>query len=328
MAKTAIASDPFATFAFVVSIDGIATGFFQEVSGLTAQIDVQEVQEGGRNNTTRKLVGQGKFPNLVLKRGFANETLLDTLMKFHNSKDRLNGTITLRSAKGDDLASWDFKNGIPVKWDGPQLNVSQNAIAIESLEIAHEGLVHYTTATVDRVGNVESVSSGPPGESNPNGGTSSPYEENNVNAPVALPPAPPSANAAPAGAAGGPGGDNVNGAFSDGSTDSVNTTYTQVNNANPGSSDWEWQENAPPEMLEYGGDRADANAAYVNQTFEMPENANQPNELGWDLSGTGGPDQLFYGNGADLFANAATLGTDTDIQRPEIPEFGGGGDEE
>lgn len=298
MAKTAIASDPFATFAFVVSIDGIATGFFQEVSGLTAQIDVQEVQEGGRNNTTRKLVGQGKFPNLVLKRGFANETLLDTLMKFHNSKNRLNGTITLRSAKGDDLASWDFKNGIPVKWDGPQLNVSQNAIAIESLEIAHEGLVHYTTATVDRVGNVTSVSSGPPSEATANPGSGGNYEENNVNAPVSLPPAPNAPNAAGPGAAGGPGGGTETLNAVGNTTEAVNTSYEQVNNANPGNADWfEWDDsNARPEMVT------------------------------WDAGGVsnsagGSPEMLLYGDAAGLMANAANMANATDSGGPDMSDF-------
>ncbi|MDX9721316.1 MAG: phage tail protein [Myxococcota bacterium] len=145
-------SDPFGTFAFKVSIGGIASGYFQEVSGLSAQIEVVEVQEGGRNNTTRKLVGQGKFPNLVLKRGFCTATLLDALLDFHGSKKRLNGTISMYSNAGKKVAEWQFVNGIPVKWDGPQLNVGQNAIAVESLEIAHEGIESHMIGSLDRSG--------------------------------------------------------------------------------------------------------------------------------------------------------------------------------
>lgn len=145
-------TDPFGTFAFEISINGIATGFFQEVSGLSAQIEIVEVQEGGRNETTRKLVGQGKFPNLVLKRGFCQGTLLDALMKFHSAKQRLSGDIIMCSNAGKEVARWHFVNGIPVKWDGPQLNVGQNAIAIESLEIAHEGLTSHSMGSLDRAG--------------------------------------------------------------------------------------------------------------------------------------------------------------------------------
>ncbi|OIP28983.1 MAG: hypothetical protein AUK47_28565 [Deltaproteobacteria bacterium CG2_30_63_29] len=146
-------SDPFGTFAFKIVIGGIAQGYFQEVSGLSAQIEIVEVQEGGRNNTTRKLVGQGKFPNLVLKRGFCTGTLLQALMEFHDSRNRINGSIEMYSNKGSKMvASWTFTNGVPVKWDGPQLSVSQNAIAVESLEIAHEGITKYKVNPLDRSG--------------------------------------------------------------------------------------------------------------------------------------------------------------------------------
>ncbi len=145
-------SDPFGTFAFKVDVDGVAAGYFQEVSGLSAQIEVVEVEEGGRNWTTRKLVGQGKFPNLVLKRGFCTGTLLDAVTKFHGDKRRLSGNIVMYSNAGKEIARWRFVNGIPVKWDGPQLNVGQNAIAVESLEIAHEGLVEHSVGSLDRSG--------------------------------------------------------------------------------------------------------------------------------------------------------------------------------
>lgn len=145
-------SDPFGTFAFKIEIGGIASGYFQEVSGLSAQIEIVEVQEGGRNETTLKLVGQGKFPNLVLKRGFCTATLLDALMGFHGSKQRLEGKIEMRSNAGKTVATWVFKRGVPVKWDGPQLNVGQNAIAVESLEIAHEGISQWTVESIDRSG--------------------------------------------------------------------------------------------------------------------------------------------------------------------------------
>lgn len=146
-------SDPFGAFAFEIDINGIASGYFQEVSGLSAQIEIVEVQEGGRNDTTRKLVGQGKFPNLVLKRGFCTGTLLDALINFHGGKQRLDGNIIMRSNAGKEVARWRFVNGVPVKWDGPQLNASQNAIAVESLEIAHEGIVSHSIGNIDRNGN-------------------------------------------------------------------------------------------------------------------------------------------------------------------------------
>jgi len=152
MAKGTKETDPLGQFAFRIEINGIAQGYFQEVSGLSAQIEIVEVQEGGRNDTTRKLVGQGKFPNLVLKRGFCAGTLLDSLMNFHGAKTRISGDIVMMSNAGKEVARWHFVNGVPVKWDGPQLNVSQNGIAVESLEIAHEGFTNHSVSTIDRSG--------------------------------------------------------------------------------------------------------------------------------------------------------------------------------
>lgn len=151
---SSMSTDPFGAFAFQVEIDGVVGGFFQEVSGLGATIEVQEVQEGGRNDTTRKLVGVGKYPNLVFKRGLCTGTMLDALLKFRDaaSKTRLSGTITMLSNRGEAIHSWKFEKGFPVKWDGPQLNVGQNAIAVESLEIAHEGLTTQTIKSPDREG--------------------------------------------------------------------------------------------------------------------------------------------------------------------------------
>ena len=35
---------------------------------------------------------------------------------------------------------WYFRRGLPVKYTGPTMNASQNSVAIESIEIAHEGI--------------------------------------------------------------------------------------------------------------------------------------------------------------------------------------------
>lgn len=147
-------SDPLGSFGFVVEMDGFDVGYFQEVSGLSVSINVESIDEGGRNNAKRKLVGQGDVPNLVLKRGFCVGTMLKLLMEFHKTKTRINGKIKMLSSGGKEMANWEFKNGIPCKWDGPQLNVGQNAIAVESLEIAHEGFVNseFSIEAIDRAG--------------------------------------------------------------------------------------------------------------------------------------------------------------------------------
>ena len=82
---TAAAPDPFVNFNFLVEIDGIARGAFQEVTGLDSTIDVIEHREGGENTTPRKLAGQTKHANIVLKWGM---TIDNQLFDWHQDGRR------------------------------------------------------------------------------------------------------------------------------------------------------------------------------------------------------------------------------------------------
>jgi len=141
---------PFGSFGFKVEIsldEGNAMGCFQEVSGLSAQLNVTDLVEGGVNNKTHKLIGNASFSNIVLKRGLCDTSMFSWINGFINGTEikRLSGTISIL---GDEMENGQykvvrkfiFKDAIPVKWDGPTLNVMQDAIATESLELAHEGL--------------------------------------------------------------------------------------------------------------------------------------------------------------------------------------------
>jgi phage tail-like protein len=136
--------DPYVNFNFLVEIDGITEAAFQEAGGLDSTIDMIEHREGGENITTRKIPGQVKFSNITLKRGLTDNT---ELYDWHRqwvdgdpAAPRKNGSIVLLDRQGQEKARWNFFNGWPCKWTGPSLNAEQNDIAIEALEIAHEGL--------------------------------------------------------------------------------------------------------------------------------------------------------------------------------------------
>lgn len=136
--------DPYVNFNFLVEIDGITAAGFQEASGLDSSIEVIEYREGGNNITVRKYPGQVKHSNVMLKRGLTDNTELYDWHKQWADGDpaapRKNGSIVLLDRQGQERARWNFFNGWPCKWTGPGLNAEQNDIAIESLEIAHEGL--------------------------------------------------------------------------------------------------------------------------------------------------------------------------------------------
>jgi phage tail-like protein len=116
---------------------------FSECSGLEANIEITEWREGGVNGYVHKFAGRNSYPNVTLRHGVIY--LYDDLWNWHWSwvqgvGTRKDGIIVLQDEARNPAKIWKFSRGIPVKWTGPPLNGSQSAIAIESLEIAHEGL--------------------------------------------------------------------------------------------------------------------------------------------------------------------------------------------
>ena len=140
---TAQIQDPYGNFNFLVEIDGITRAAFQECSGFDATIDVTEQREGGDNQTVRKLPGLTKYSNIQLKWGMTDD---DELYDWHRKAvlgdiERKNGSIVLLNRKGEEVKRWNFVRAWPTKWDGPDFNATSSEVAIESMEIVHEGLV-------------------------------------------------------------------------------------------------------------------------------------------------------------------------------------------
>ena len=136
------------TASFLVEVDGLEIGWFNEVSGLQVDVEVEDVQEGGENGYTHKLPGRMSWPNIVLKRGVTqNDTLLAWLNKSSgegfasagNKLTRSSAAITLIAADGTRLRAWNFDGAFPVKWTGPKFAVESPSAAVEELEIAHHG---------------------------------------------------------------------------------------------------------------------------------------------------------------------------------------------
>jgi phage tail-like protein len=129
----------------------LGDGAFQECSGLQIEMDVAELQEGGRNDGVVRQVGRGKYTNIVLKRGmlFPEGGTVDNqlwswiqdVLGGVRPVARYDGVIEVLSADGNNtVATWTFDRGLPAKVAGPQLNGKTGDIAIEELTIAHEGL--------------------------------------------------------------------------------------------------------------------------------------------------------------------------------------------
>ena len=133
---------PYGKFRFRVEIDGLEAGGFSEVTGFDASIDVMEYREGDMVQTPYKIPGLKKYGNITLKKG-----LTDSLVMYEwlitgvdGPVDRKTITITSLDEAGQDVASWQAIIAWPVKYTAPDFNATSSEVAIETIEIAHEGM--------------------------------------------------------------------------------------------------------------------------------------------------------------------------------------------
>ena len=117
-------------------------GGFSECSGLEVSIQPESYAEGGNNGTLLKFTGRASWSNIRLKRGIVTSP---DLWRWHldfveGSGKRRDGVITLQDELGKSVRTWRFRRGLPVRWAGPTLNALQAQVAVEEIEIAHEGL--------------------------------------------------------------------------------------------------------------------------------------------------------------------------------------------
>jgi len=134
--------DPLPDFNCVLEIQGITQAGFSECTGMGSNNGPVEYREGTDRATVRKLPGLTKFSNIVLKWGMTDSielfTWYDDVTK--GSIQRRNGSIVIRDRDGSEKGRWNFVQGWPTKYEAPALNAKGTDVAIETLEIAHEGI--------------------------------------------------------------------------------------------------------------------------------------------------------------------------------------------
>lgn len=137
-------NDPYRNFRFLVEIDGITQAGFSEATIPDTSQDPIEYREGNESPTARKIPGLIKYGNVTLKWGIADSLdLYDwrKLVEEGKMKDaRRNVAIILIDEEGNSKSRWEFNDAWPSKYDAPDLNAKGTDIAIETLEIAHEGM--------------------------------------------------------------------------------------------------------------------------------------------------------------------------------------------
>ncbi len=138
--------DPYAGYNFRVEIDSIIRAGFKSCSGLETSQEAGTYREG-----TDKSLGMRKIPglltssNITLGRGITDDReLWDWRNKVATAQSpsayRKNMSIVLLDDAGDEKVRWNLTNCWPTKWTGPTLDATADEFAIETLEIAHEGI--------------------------------------------------------------------------------------------------------------------------------------------------------------------------------------------
>ena len=124
-----------------VTFDGMPTSYFRSVSGLAVETEVVEFRDG-ETGAVHKIPGRVKYPNIVLKQGFAGASDLQkwAFRIAAGQFEHKNGTIVMSDQKGQVVARYTLTNAWPTKWNGPDFDATSNDVAIETIEIAHEGL--------------------------------------------------------------------------------------------------------------------------------------------------------------------------------------------
>jgi phage tail-like protein len=133
---------PFPTFNFAVEIEGLLVGGFTQVDGLSGEVRFEEYREGGVNGYTHKLPGLTSYSNLQLRYGLTGVGMLWDWFAAttEGSIQRRNGTVMLLNRQRVPVMWWNFRNALPVRWTGPAFDARDDQIAVEALELAHEGL--------------------------------------------------------------------------------------------------------------------------------------------------------------------------------------------
>ena len=141
---TSTRKDPLPSFCFRVKIGGSGgESFFKSVSGMKIEHEVVPVREGGANDTTFQLPGAAKLSPIVLKQGFTKGS---SLLRWRQDwlrgiMTRQGGTIYQLDTALKVVGQWEFVRGWPSKWEVGEYDAQKSELAIETLEITHEGLL-------------------------------------------------------------------------------------------------------------------------------------------------------------------------------------------
>jgi len=134
---------PFKKYNYDLQIEGLSLGGFSEISAPDITIEPIEYREGNFSvNTAGKQPGLVKYGNITLKWGIvADDTLYKWAKEVENGTiNRKTVTIVLQDDLHNEVAKWTAISAWPTKYTAPDVNATSNEVAVEQLELVHEGI--------------------------------------------------------------------------------------------------------------------------------------------------------------------------------------------
>ncbi|SRR6266849_6268896 len=141
-----MATDALAGYHFSIEIDGVSIAQFQEVSGITSELDVIELKENTKDGkyVLHKLPGNRKPPTITLKRAKSSSLdLWEWHKKMYQGKvvdARKNGSVVIHSYDNEEVGRYNFVNAWPSKVTTSALKAGANEIVMEEVTIVCEEL--------------------------------------------------------------------------------------------------------------------------------------------------------------------------------------------
>jgi phage tail-like protein len=133
--------DPLRGFRFLLEIEGITSGGFTRVKGISREVKHDSFREGGVNEYEHKLVTQVSYPVVILERGLALDDLwIWALAAADGEVRRKTLRIRLQNEATEPAWAWQIEHALPVKWSASDLDAQSSQVVMESLELAHHGL--------------------------------------------------------------------------------------------------------------------------------------------------------------------------------------------
>lgn len=138
--------DPLIGSNFALEIQGVVVGFFKQASGFnnSSEVVTHKMTDDKGRQVIYKVPGELNWDDITLQRGITDDMTLwkwrQQVINGQIAEARKNGSIVMYNQSGEEKARFNFHNGWPSAWKGPDVNAEDNAVAIEEITITHEGL--------------------------------------------------------------------------------------------------------------------------------------------------------------------------------------------